>query len=102
MIPVQSPIIQVADYSLANTDFAPGETSVISVELSNAGNGALIMADATLSTTDNRITINSAEALLGQLASGASSSVGFNITASDDLLPGDLVPMIITITDDDF
>lgn len=102
VLPVQSPIVQVVDYELANTDFAPGETSVITVQLINAGNGPLLMADATLSTTDNRITVNLDEDLLGSLASEATGNVAFNVTASDDLLPGDLVPMIITIDDDDF
>ncbi len=102
ILPVQSPIIQVSEYELSNTNFGPGETSVINVELTNDGNGALVMADATLSTTDNRITINSSEALLGPLANGAVGTVGFNITASDELLPGDLVSMIVTINDDNF
>ncbi len=102
LIPIHSPIVQVVDYEMVNTDFAPGETSVINVEVTNLGNGDLSLADAYLSTTDNRITINMDEALLGTLAAGASGSVGFNITASDDLLPGDLVPMIVTVEDDGF
>ncbi len=102
ILPVHSPIIQVSEYDLANTGFGPGETSVISVDLMNNGDGALVMADATLSTTDNRVTINSADALLGSLVSGATGTVSFNITASNDLLPGDLVPMIVTIDDDGF
>lgn len=101
-LPVKSPIIQVVNYTLGNTNFGPGETSVINVQLINAGNGPLLMADATLSTSDNRITINSATALFGSIVAGASGTVGFNITASDDLLPGDLVPMIVTINDSGF
>ncbi|MBI9030689.1 T9SS type A sorting domain-containing protein [bacterium] len=102
LVPIQSPIVEVVEYDLVNSEFAPGQTSVVNVEVINAGNADLTLADATLSTTDNRITINMDEALLGALASGATGSVGFNITASDELLPGNLVPMTLTINDDGF
>ncbi len=102
LLPVQSPIVEVVDYELVNEDFGPGETSIINVELINAGNGPLVLANTELSTTDSRITVNMSEALLGSIDSGATGTVGFNITASEELLPGSLVPMTVTITDDEF
>ncbi len=102
LVPIQSPIIQVVDCNLSNSNFAPGQTSAVNVDIINTGNADLTLANATLSTTDDRITINISETYLGSLASGATGSVGFNITASNAFLPGNLVPMTITINDDGF
>ena len=101
-LPVQNPIIEVSDYTLSNSNFAPGASSNITTELINAGNAPFMLADATLSTVDSRITINNSTAFMGLLLSGESTNLSFTITASEELWPGDLVPMIITINDDGF
>ncbi len=102
LLPIQSPIVEVFEYDLENTNFAPGQTSAINLELINSGNADLTSANATLSSTDERITINIDQATLAYLASGTTSTLDFNITASDDLFPGNLVPMTLTINDDGF
>ncbi len=101
-LPVQSPIVEVTNFSLSNSDFAPGETSNITLQVINAGTAPFMLADATLSSIDNRMGIDNSTVSIGLLFTGESTNLNFAITASEELLPGDLVPMIITINDDGF
>ncbi|MFA7057474.1 MAG: C25 family cysteine peptidase, partial [Candidatus Cloacimonadales bacterium] len=103
LIPIKSPIIEVTDYAIANPNFGPGRTSLITTLLANHGNKDISFGHATLSSTDNRITVISDEAtLIGAIPAGGTASITFNISASDGFLPGDLAPLTINIEDSGF
>ena len=102
LVPIKSPIIEVSDYSIANSYFGPGGTSIITAQLFNHGNANIALGNATLSSTDTRITVNSSETLIGAIPAGGTASVTFSVNASDEFLPGDLAPMTINIEDSGF
>ncbi|MFA7057472.1 MAG: C25 family cysteine peptidase, partial [Candidatus Cloacimonadales bacterium] len=103
LVPIKSPIIEVAEYAIANPNFGPGRTSLITTLLANHGNQDISFGHATLSSTDNRITVISDEAaLIGAIPAGGTASVTFNISAAAGFLPGDLAPLTIDIEDSGF
>ncbi len=102
LIPTQSPIIEVLDYTLSNTDFYQREVSQLNVQLVNLGSADLISANATLTSLDSRLTVNSPLVHIGNMPSGANTTMTFSVIASSDFIPGELVPMLVNINDSGF
>ncbi len=102
IIPILSPIIQVQNFTIEDQNFAPGGTSQINVILENEGTLALSNAQAVLTSQDTRLTITNGTYEVGSILTGETASATYTITASDQLLPNDRVPVKISITDSDF
>lgn len=61
----------------------PGETANAIIEVKNEGHAALTSVNATLTTTNNMVTINTSTAVnLGSLAVGETKNASFSVTAS--------------------
>ncbi len=96
------PAVQSNELSVANSNFAPGASSDITITLENIGTGDFANGTAVLSSPDSRVTINTDSAVLGALAIGATADVSFNITASNEFLPGNMIPLTVTVNDGDY
>ncbi|OQY38712.1 MAG: hypothetical protein B6226_03245 [Candidatus Cloacimonetes bacterium 4572_65] len=102
LVPVHSPVIEYTEVTTVDTNFGPGASSEILVEVTNVGSAAFTDATATITCADSRITFTAASADLGSLAIDSSITLSFNVVAAADILPGNMIPMLINITDGDF
>jgi len=76
----------------------PGETTDIAVEFKNLGGALLENINIHLTTNDQNITINQAQASIQSLAPGIGKFATFNISASPNLNIGDIVTLSVQIS----
>lgn len=76
----------------------PGETADIAIQFKNLGGAAVNNIEIILQTTNPNVTVNAGQASIPGLLPGETQFRTFNITASPNLNPGDIITMTATIT----
>ena len=105
-ITIEGPQLQAmyVDVIGGNYILDPGETADIEVALENIGNVAANNVNATITTTDGRLTLNDNTGTYTTVTANGEASNNtdrFNITANDDIIPGSLIPMTMELTTTD-
>ena len=97
--------LQAHDYEImdANNILDPGETAELVVTIENLGSISATGISGILTSPDNRIYIDDANAYFGDALSGeqiSNNSDTFELTASSHLIPGTLIIMNLNLTDE--
>lgn len=95
--PVVKPVA-VLIQDAGNGVLDPGETADIAIQFKNLGGAGVNSVQILLHTSDPNVTINSGLASIPALSPGEAHFRTFNITASPNLNPGDIITMTAAIT----